>query len=629
MLEALRKRSGSFVIKIMLALLILSFAAWGVGDMIQRANAPDAAAVIGETTISPQRLEIEYRRDMNRLRQQLGPEFGPEQAKQFKVMDAVLGRIINGKLFEESARNLGVVVSEEQILAEIKNTPAFAGLTKQFDRATFQQVLANAGLSENEYIEIVRADLKRRPLVKGVERGVTVPEALFANIYAYRQEKRQVELLLLATEEMPEPETPDEETLKAYYNDNEPDFTAPEYRTLTVANLELKTLAEKAAISDDAIASVYESRLDEFKTPEKREIQQMVFPSKDEANAAHQLLSNGKEFAVVAKELLGMEEDALSLGLMSRDEMSAALAEAAFAIPQGGFSVPVESPLGWHVIRVAKKEKARQESLEEVSAKIRDELARETALEELFQLKGKLEDELAGGSTITEAAAAVGMTVTQIPSTDARGLAQDQKPATQVPSMPEVLKVAFSTPEGTTSHVMETSNDGLFVLRVGGITAPALRPFETVKEQVIAGWKLQARAEAAKAAAEAVKARLEKGETIADIAKEKGIPLETPEPFARSGGVGANNAPLPADLVQSVFAAQKGEAVTAQVQDGYYVGVVNAVTAPTVDATDTQVMNAKGELKKAIAADLMMQLTEGLRQEFPVRVNRQVIESLQ
>jgi len=629
MLEALRKRSGSLIVKLMLALLVLSFAAWGVGDMINRAAAPDAAAMVGETTITPQQLQIEYRRDMNRLRQQLGPDFGPEQARQFKVMDAVLGRIINTKLFEESARDMGVVVSDKQVLDEIKATPAFAGITKEFDRGTFQQVLANAGLSENEYIAIVRADLKRRPLVKGIERGISVPDDLFKKVYAYRQEKRQADMLLLATEEMPEPAAPSEEDLKAFYKDNEPRFTAPEYRKVTVASLNLETLAKGADITQDAITESYESRISEFKTAEKREVQQMVFGSKDEANAAHQRLSNGEDFAKIAKELLDMDEDSLSLGLMTRAEMPSALADAAFAIPQGGFSVPVETPLGWHVIRVAKKERERQQSLEEASESIKKDLAREWALETLFQKKGQLEDELAGGSTIQEAASAVGMALVTIPSTDASGQDPEGKAATQVPDMGEVLKTAFATEPGIVSQVIETATDGMFVLKVESITPPALRSFETVRDQALEGWKLQTRAEAAKAEAEAIRERLTKGEKIADISKEKAIPLETPEAFLRTGGTGAGNAPLPQALVKSVFDSKKGEAVVAQAQDGYYVAVVKDVIVPTVDESDVAVMQARGELKKAVASDLMMQLTAGLRGEFPVRINRQVVNSIQ
>jgi len=629
MLDALRKRSGSLVIKIMLALLILSFAAWGVGDMINQAATPDAAAMVGETVITPQQLQTEYRRDLNRLRQQLGPNFNDEQARQFKVMDAVLGRIVSSKLFEESARSMGVEITDQQVLAEIKATPAFNGITKTFDRNTFQQVLANAGLSENEYIAIVRADLKRRPLVKGIERGIAVPSDLFKNIYAYRQEKRAAEMMLLATEEMPEPADPSEDDLKKFYDNNERSFTAPEYRRLTVASLELESIAAQAEISEAAIAETYEARLDEFKTAEKREIQQMVFGTKPEADAAHELLASGREFAKVAKELLNVDEESLSLGLMTRDEIPSALADAAFAIPQGGFSVPVESPLGWHVIRVAKKELATQQSLADATPSIKQELARESALETLFQKKGALEDELAGGATIEEATAAIGMKLTSMGSSDATGQTPDGKAVTKVPAMAEVLKTGFATLENATSTVVETATDGMFIVRVDGITPPTLRPFDTVRDQAVEGWKLQARGEAALAAAEAIKERIGKGEKIAEIAKEKGIPIETPAAFLRSAGVGASNAPLPASLVQSVFNGKKGDAVTAQTQDGFYVAVVKDIIAPVINETEVDVMNAQSELKKAVATDLMTQLTEGLRNEFPVRVYRQVLESIQ
>ncbi len=628
MLEAIRKRSGSIVIKILFFLLILSFAAWGVGDMITQATAPDSVATVGEETIQPQSLRREYSRELTRLRDQLGQSFDSEQAKAFGIMDAVLDRMVVSKLYDTASKDLGIVVSSKAVLNDIKANPNFQGITKQFDRAQLNQVLMNNGLNEQEYLRIVQGDLLRRPLITGIDGGSTAPKALFTPLYAFEKESRTASMLLIATEEMAEPANPGDDVLREHHKDNPQPFTAPEYRKVTVIDVALDDLAAKEVVSEEDIAANYESRKEEYKSPQMREIQQIVYSDKAKAKAAHLRLSNGDDFLVVAKETADMDEASLSLGLMGYEDLPKEIADPAFAIPQGGFSTPLESPLGFHIIRVAKVVREKVQTLDKVSDLIKGELAKEKAHETQFELFNQVEDELAGGSTLEELSSKLGLPLLSVNSVDSRGLDPKGELVKGLPKGQNVYQTIFTTDQGTSSGVVENGDDGFYITRVEAITPPALRPFDKVKNQVLESWIVQEKAKAAKAQAEKIVERINGGEALDAVAKAVNIPVETPSPFLRTGGKDEIGTDLPAKLIEAAFKAKKGKPVMAPSPDGYYVAVVTKIEAPTDALTSDDGKKALENLRRTLSNDLMAQLATALRADYSVRVNRNAVKQL-
>ncbi|MCW9035295.1 MAG: SurA N-terminal domain-containing protein [Rhodospirillales bacterium] len=628
MLEAIRKRTGSILIKLLFFLLILSFAAWGVGDMINQAVAPDAVATVGEEKIQPQSLQSEYSRELVRLRGQLGQTFDSEQAKAFGIMDAVLNRMVVTKLYDTASKDLGILVSDKAVLSEIKSNPNFQGITKEFDRNQLNQVLMNNGLNEQEYLGIVQGDLLRRPLITGVDGGSTVPKALFAPLYAFEKETRTAAMILVATEEMDEPANPGEETLQKYHKDTPAPFTAPEYRSVSVVNVAIEALAEKEEVSPEEIAETYEAHKEDYQSPQTREIQQIVYSDLAQAKAAHQRLTNGDDFIRVAKETAGLDENSLSLGMMGYDELPKEIADPAFGIPQGGFSTPVESPLGWHIIRVAKVVREKVQELAKVSDAIKNELAKEKALETQFKLFNKIEDELAGGSTLEELTRNLGMPLEKFAAVDSRGLDPQGVLVQGLPKGQTINQTIFATEQGTNSGVKENGDDGFFIVRVDGVTPPVLRPYDQVKPQVLDAWILETKGNAAKEKAEKLVERIKGGETLEAVAKDVNIPVEVPTPFMRTGGTGATGVQLPAQLVEEVFKARKGQPVLAPSPDGYLVATVSKIEAPTDGLSSEEGKKSMDALRNTMSNDLMAQLAASLRNDYDVRINRTAVQQL-
>jgi len=160
MLEALRRGTGSWVVKILLGLLVLSFAAWGIGDIF-RIRPEQAIAEVGSQKISGTQFLASYNRELRRLQQQLGQPVSREQALQLGLVQRTLDEMVARAAIDEGVQQLGLTAGNDTVARAIANDPAFRGPLGRFDRLTFEAVLRENGFNEQSYVEARRRDLAR------------------------------------------------------------------------------------------------------------------------------------------------------------------------------------------------------------------------------------------------------------------------------------------------------------------------------------------------------------------------------------------------------------------------------------------------------------------------------------
>lgn len=626
MLEAIRKRTGSILVKGLLGLLVVSFAIWGIGDVFRGGSRSTAVAEVGDVEIQPAEFNKEFQREMNRLRSVFGGELDLERARALGVPNSVLDRMINDILFAQGADALGVAISDDLVFGNIRDTQAFRNISGTFDPARFEQVLQSIQLTEKGYVALVRGDLARAQFLDSVQAGAAAPRTLVTAVYNYRQEKRIADVLRVADGAMTGIPEPDEEALAAFHKDNAGRFTAPEYRALTVVTLTAEDLAKEIAISDEALREAFDARADEFDRPERRRLQMMVLDDEDAAKRAHGMLGEGRDFAAVAKEVANASAETLDLGWVTRHQLLPELADAVFSLRKGGYSEPVKSPLGWHLLRLVEVEPARRQTLDEVRQALTAELARDQAIDGLVNLANRLEDELGGGATLEEAASSLNLKLTKIPAIDRAGRSAGGDPVRGLPPGDQFLATAFQTAEDTESVLTEAGTDAYFILRVDRVMPPALRPLASIRAEVTGAWKAERRAEKAKETAEAILARLRDGVELAAIAAEMGLGIKTTEPFTRSSGGAASG--LPGALVRGLFGIRPGEATMARAADGYDVARLREVRAADPFADKDGVEKLRAGITESMRSDLLVQLAGALRKRYPVTVNRQVFDNL-
>jgi len=621
MLTALKAQASSWIVKILFALLILTFGIWGIGDIFRVGGRDTAVAEVGPEKISGQEFLREFRAEVNRLQPLFGGRLESEQARQLGLADQVLANLVARALFDVHAADIGLAVSDEQIAQHIRDDSAFRSEQGQFDRLRFDLVLRQNGLTEAGYVERLRRDIAREQLTSAAA-AVTAPRTMAEIIRGYRAERRVAETLLIADAAASDPGPPDEAMLAAFHEENAGRYQAPEYRALTVVRISPADIADEIKVSEDELNEEFLIRRDEFDVPERRRIEQIVLADEAAAQAAAERLRQGADFAEVARETTGGEP--VDLGTVERGGMLPELADAAFATPEGAASPPVESPLGWHILRAVTVEPGVTATLDALRDQLTREIALRQAADSVISIANQLEDELAAGAGLDEAAGRLGLKVQTVAAVDAGGKAPDGTPAPDIAGDAALLSLAFATAVGEPTPLTETDEGGYMIVRVDGTTPAALRPLAELREQVVADWQTAERAKAAEAAAEAIAGRLRAGEDIAAIAAERGLTVGRSKPFTRDTGDPEAN--VLAALGAKLFALGVGETTTGDHPEGHVVARLVEVQPAAPDDAATAALQAS--LTEAMSRDAIDLYGAALRREIDVTTNPRAIDAL-
>ncbi len=614
MLQVLREKASSWIIKILLGFLVVAFAIWGINDVFLGERDP-AVAKVGGVKITRSNFEESYRDELNRLRQVLG-NIDRETAQRMGIDRQVLDRIVNRTALNLAARDLGIVTSDHMVNKQIRSDPRFQDEKGVFDRNRFYQSLRAANVAESYFVATLKESLATDHLVQAVTANIPVPKALIDPMTRFRSEERVAKTVLVPPPPLGQAEEPKEEDVAAYYKANTQRFMAPEYREVTFVHLDPAELAKEITIPEERIKESYPQRLDEFTLRDRRKVKQVVFRTEAAATAAAALIKAGKSLAEAAKEN-GKPVKVVNLDWVEKSDLLTDIAGPVFALKKGEISAVLKSPLGWHIVQVEDAQQGRVKPLEEVREQVRNALAVTEAQNNIFSLANQLEDALAGGADIRSAAARINVKAHHIPALDRQGRGKDEKPIAEIPKGGNFLAVAFETEEGQNSALTETRAGGFFLLTVNKVTPPKAKPLKEVRSTAVMSWKAEQQAAKAEKRAKAILEKIRKGTPIETVAKEEKLEVKTTPPFTRLTHEAQTG--VPAALAEKLFSFKPGEADMAESAKGFVVGVL--VSANPTGGKDRAEIE-KGtleEVKDGISADLTDQLIDAFRGRFTIK----------
>jgi peptidyl-prolyl cis-trans isomerase D len=625
MLNALRKNAGSWVVKVLMLLLVASFAIWGIGDIFYGGSQNATVATVGDAEIPASELTDAFNRAVANLQRQLGPEFDRERAIQLGVMQQALQDLIGQRLITLRANDMGLVVPDDALRTLVVEDPVFH-TGGQFDRSRFDQLLRASGLSEDAYLASLRQQVVRAALTGSIAGPVKAPQALVDSIYRYRHEQRRGHYVAVPIESITEVPAPSEEQLAQFHEAHQAQFTAPQYRALTFVTLQPADLIDEIEVSAEDVAAAYDSRIEEFRTPERRTVEQLLASDQAKIEQAAERLATGATFEQIASEIDGVSVE--QLGTVSRGDLPAQFEQAIFAQAEGETSDPVNSAFGWHIFRVIKIQPEATVPLAEARAQLERELALQTASERLPDFAAQLDDELAAGTGLKEAARVLGLKAVSVPAVDPTGKNPEGEPVEALPPWPEFMQVALETPAGETSLLEETAAGGYFVVQVEQVTEPRLKPVEEVRDQLVEGWQAERRRELARDKAAQLRARLDDGAAIADVLAGSGLESKPIEPVRRDAAGtdrGVNRA-----VVRALFATEPGHvaADVVELDDRFAVVGTDEVIAADPAADPEAVKQLAGELEGDMRSDLIAQFETELRRDYPVEIDGAAINRL-
>ncbi len=619
MLQMLRQAAGTWVAKILLLLLVASFAVWGIAGRVN-GGFGEKVVVAGDASASVTDYRLAYDRQIMTLSRQFGQRVTREQARSLGLDDRALAEVVSGTLLDAQAADLGLGLSRQRLAQIAGEDPTFAGPDGRFDRRTFDAVLREVGMRPEDYLRSQSQVAIRQQIVSAMADGADIPDTFLSAVALYRGERRNADYIVLTPSSLPDPEAPSEDELAKWYAENSGRFDAPEYRSISLIVLDPQAIADPEAVSDEAVADEYERTKSRYGQPERRTVQQILYPDRAAAEAALAKLEGDGDFDTLLADA-GRTASQASLGSVARTDIpDPAIADAAFSLDGIGTTGIVEGKFGPAILRVTAVTPESVKPLSEVSDEVRQEMALLEARNDLLDRYDSYEDARAGGATLAEAAEKIGVPVRRIEAIDAEGRGPDGEPIADLPDAKGLLPDVFQAEEGLENPAENLAGDGFVFYEVNAITPTRARPLEEVREEALAAYRRAKAATAVADLATALEERLDKGAELASIAAELGLSVQHVSDLKRDSQVEA----LGANAVEAIFSVPEGEAgqVLASGGTDHIVFRVTEVFRPVASGADAVAPNEQESFDRAVADDLLRQLVERLQTVYEPRIDR-------
>jgi peptidyl-prolyl cis-trans isomerase D len=615
MMESMRKAAKGWAAKLLIGLLVISFAVWGIADVFTGSRT-GALATVGETEIAPEQFSTAFQDYLQNYARQTGRGITPEEARALGIDRAILDNLLQQAALDHQAGKLNLGVSDTYLAHEVMLNSGFQDAAGKFDAARFKMILEQNGLNEQAFFAEERQRLLRQALTETASGDMPVNLGLIEAQHRFDNEQRDARYFIVKAEDSEVP-APTEDDIKKEFEANPTAYTAPEYRVVAMMKVEPADIAAKVALTEEDIAAGFEKHKGDYFTPETRTILQISFPTLEEAQAAQQKLAAGMDFMALAKERGFSEQDVTFADLAKTDFIDQAIAEAAFALSAGQVSGPVKGTLATVLLKAEKVTPEKQASLEEVKGQLTERLKLERASEEIQSIYDAVEDARASQTAFEEIAANAGIPFQLLPPVDAQGNGKDGKPVS-APHAGDLVTAAFTSDVGVENDAISLDN-GYVWYEVREVIPSALRPFEEVKDQaraaVIAGKLRTLAGEKAKKLVE----RVESGANFAELAAETGAEVQTAQGLRR----GERSDSFGPGAIAALFSVPDNGVAFALEPDGRSARVMQSqpVMLPAFVAASAEAKQTGDRLKSQIADNMLQAYLAALEQQAGVSIN--------
>ena len=628
MLQSMRASAqglfGRVVMAVLMGLIILSFAIWGIGDIFRGFGANNLAQV-GSIAIGADTYRNAYQAELQNLQRAEHRSITNEEAHQYGLDRQVLSQLVNEAALDDQARRLELAISDEDIKKAVMRDDNFKGVAGQFDRQAFAAFLREEGMTEKSYLRQQRGVHLRRQIVDGLTSGSQLPKALLEAIFRFQMETRSVDYIVVPNPSAGALPAPSQEELSRYFDDNRQLYATPEFRSLTVVPLTPALIAKPDDVSDADARKLYEEVKDgRFGAPEKREVEQILFASDAEAKEARAKLDAGKTFDDLLREKNLTPKD-VSLGTVARSGLvDKNVADAAFSLKEGEVSAPVKAQFGTVILRASKIVASTVKPYDAVAAELKHEIALRRAQSEIARLHDVIEDQRTSGKSLTEAAKSAGLEPRLIAAIDAMGNDPQGIPVKDLVDSAALLKAAFASDIGVDNDTLRVPGGGYQWFEIAKIDKARDKTFEEAKAEVEKAWREDKAAKLLQAKTADLVKKLDAGETIASIAAAEGnLAVKHANDVRRGVSSG-----LALNVSTQIFNVGVHRAGSATSEDGGRIlfQVVSSTT-PAFDPEAAELTNIMGDVKRGLDEDMVAQYLATLESEIGVKLNTKVLSA--
>lgn len=518
MLNMLRKQAQSTVIQIMILAIIIVFVFWGVGTNFM--NKRNAVAVVNGEEIPVRDFQRSYDRALESYRQQLGGSIPRALLEKLDLKRQVLGQLIRGELLRQGGRDMGITVSKLATQLKIENMDVFQQ-NGRFDMKRYKAVLARNKMTPASFEAGLRHDLLSQRVIDSIRGFVMVDDSEVQNRLDYANEEVKLAYVVMKGKDFQGKVEMKDNDLVAWYERHKDDYRSEPKIRLKYLFFDFARDMDKIKLADGAVKARYEAEKAKYSVPEQRHARHIFFKvsktdsnqvraaEKKKAEAVLKLVKGGMDFAAAARKYSEgpTGPSGGDLGFFSRGRMVKSFDDVVFSLKPGEISGVVESPFGYHIIKLVEVRPAFTRSFDQVKGEIAAAMKKQEAKARAFKrASAAYEDIIRSGSLKKYSRNNKSEKVIET------GYFSRSAPPKTIVADPKFLQEAFRLKKGELSSLVETGK-GYAILFVDDIQEPVVPALKTVRDRVVADYRKEKGVDLARQAAESLlkEAREKKG----------------------------------------------------------------------------------------------------------------------
>ncbi|MDG2378585.1 MAG: SurA N-terminal domain-containing protein [Tateyamaria sp.] len=595
---------------ILMGLLILGLGGFGATNL---SGTVRTVGQVGEKYIDINAYARALSQEIQAASAEAGTQINFAQAQAMGLDRAVLASMVQARALDHETEQIGLSVGDENLSNEILKIPAFRGIDGSFDREAYAFSLEQAGTSEAEFETRLREEISRSLLQGAIMAGTKMPNTYARILVAFLGERRDFTWAELDVKDLKTPyETPEEDTLRNFYEANINDYQLPETKRITYAVLQPDDLIDDIEIDQSDLRAEYDARADQYIQPERRLVERLVYFNDQEANkAAAQLEVGGTSFEALVQDR-GLNLSDVDLGDVTKTELDAA-GNSVFSASVGDVVGPLPSPVGPALFRINAVISAQNTTYEQVENLIRLDLATDAARRQVAVLTEEFDNMLAAGATLEDLDVETAMQIDVIdwdPSIEDDIAAydgfRDAAKALTMEDFPEIIQL---------------DEGGIVALRLEEIIPPRPAAFEVILAELKENFKAEQVEASLTSQAKALLPALRSGEPFA----EQGL-----KPTIESGiGRSAFLEGKPTSFVNDVFTMNAGEVRIIPSQGSILVVQLDKIVAVGGSEENSIEMTAiSKEVDQILASELFKIFSEDVVVRAGPQINQQALDAV-
>ena len=489
MLQDIRDKSQGIIVKVIIGVVIVTFALFGVEALVQSFTSTDTVAEVDGKEITRTQLlqsaETQRRQLISMMGSQIDPSMLEENALQRRALDELIQRTV----MMNQAEQLNLGVSDAQVDAYLLQAEQFQ-TDGQFDQNKYLNFIRSLGFTPLAFKERIKQDVLIQQTRNALAGSEFVLPSQVDEIVALQNQKRSYDYIRFSLADESEQVTVDDEALQAYYDDHQASFVSPEQVKLDYVVISTADLQDQIEVSDTELNEAYQARVASFQGEEREAAHILVDTSsrsEDEAQARiaeiKTKLDNGDSFADLAAEYsddLGSKDSGGDLGFVSRGIMVEPFENTLFSMEPGSVE-EVKTEFGYHLIELKSVSKTEAPSLADMRDELMSDLVAEKAKDKLLDQHETITDLAYASDDLSAIAKEYGVSVLTSDYFGRDGGSDD------ITSAPAIIAAAYSPTvleDGHNSDLIELSDEQVAVIHINDHKAEAQQTFDEAKDAI-------------------------------------------------------------------------------------------------------------------------------------------------